>query len=73
MQKIISKREKTIFYLACTIIIFSLIFNFALSPIIKKNDLLNRQIVTTRAKLKKYLWLLSQKENIQKRKDTSAG
>ncbi len=65
MQRIINKREKIILYLTAGIIIFSLVFNFTLSPIIKKNELLSRQIVVTRGKLKKYLWLLSQKESIQ--------
>ncbi|MDD5652814.1 MAG: GspMb/PilO family protein [Candidatus Omnitrophica bacterium] len=71
MQRIISKREKLIFYLTVAIIIFSLIFNFLLAPVFKKNELLNRQITTTRAKLKKYLWLLNQKEAIQNNKYTS--
>ncbi|MDD5595137.1 MAG: hypothetical protein PHY94_02710 [Candidatus Omnitrophica bacterium] len=72
MQRIITKREKIILYLAAGVVIFSLVFNFALSPIVKKNELLNQQITVTRGKLKKYLWLLSQKESIQKKQEKAA-
>jgi len=47
------------------VIVFSIIFNFLVLPVLNKNDALNKEINIARAKLKKYLQLLSQKEDIQ--------
>jgi hypothetical protein len=61
----LSKRERVIFYATGGVIIFALVFNFLISPILKKNDALNKEIAVTRRKLKKYMQLLSQKDYIQ--------
>ncbi len=65
MQKILSVREKLILSVTIIIAIFSIGFNFIIGPVLSKNAVLNKEIDVTRAKLKKYLRLLSQKEYIQ--------
>ncbi|MBM3246455.1 MAG: hypothetical protein FJZ13_03895 [Candidatus Omnitrophica bacterium] len=65
MPKILSKREKIILYVAIGVIVFSLGFNFLIAPGLGRNDVLNREISMVRTKLKKYRWLLSQKDYIQ--------
>ncbi len=65
MQKILTKREKKVLYITVGIIIFSVIFNFLIWPVINKNDLLNKEISVSAAKLKKYLRLLAQKDYIR--------
>lgn len=65
MQKIITKREKIILYTTIGVIIFSIGFNFLVAPLLTKNDNLNKEININRAKLTKYLRLLSQKDSIQ--------
>lgn len=67
MIKVLTKRENTILYATVGVLIFATLFNFAIAPILTKNDNLNREINLSREKLKKYLWLLSQKEIIQKK------
>ena len=62
MQKILTGREKTIFYLTAGVIVFALVFNFLLMPLFGKLGRLNREIALTRMKLVKYSWLLSQKD-----------
>jgi Tfp pilus assembly protein PilO len=47
--------------------ILSVAFNFLYEPIIGRNENLNKEINFTRAKLEKYLQLLSQKDYIQKK------
>lgn len=65
MQRIFTKREKLIFYITAGVIIFTLGFNFLLAPILNKNAALNKEVNFYRAKLKKYLWLLTQKDKIR--------
>lgn len=65
MQRIITKREKTILYLTIFVVIFAVFFNLLIMPALSKYDGLNRQIKANFAKLKKYRWLLSQKDTIQ--------
>lgn len=65
MIRVLSRRERVILYATAGVIIFAAIFNFLLAPVLTKNDNLNKEINLKRAKLKKYLWLLSQKEAIQ--------
>ena len=65
MQKILSKRERIILYTVLGLIGLSIVFNFLIEPLFKKAELLNRQTDIVRTKLKKYMWLLSQKDNIQ--------
>lgn len=72
MKRILNAREKIIFFATIGLIIFSLAFNFLAAPVLKKNDDLNKQIEFSQAKLKKYLWLLSQKEEILKRAGSSS-
>lgn len=67
MQRLFTKREKIIFYLAATVIVFYVIFNSLLEPVFSKNAELNKQINFTRARLIKYSRLLRQKEKIQGR------
>lgn len=65
MQKLLTKREKAIFYTTIAVIGFAVIFNFLLAPILAKSGTLNKEINLTRAKVKKYLWLLKQKKRIE--------
>jgi len=65
MHKILSVREKLILSVTIIIAIFSIGFNFIIGPVLSKNAMLNKEIDVTRAKLKKYLSLLGQKEYIQ--------
>ena len=69
MQKVFSKREKFIFYFTFGLIIFSLIFNFMLAPILRKSEQLSREIKISKVKLKKYALLLKQKDAIQNKYD----
>ena len=62
MQKILTRREKTVFYLTFGVIVFALAFNFILMPLFARISRLNKEIVFTRMKLVKYSWLLSQKD-----------
>jgi len=72
MQRLFSKREKIIFYLAAGVIILSIIFNFLLEPVFTKNEKLNKEINFTKSRLIKYSRLLSQKEKIQSRSGISS-
>ena len=65
MQSILTKREKIILYITIGVIIFSIIFNFLILPVLTKIGLLNKEINLTQARLKKYTQLLSQKDYIQ--------
>ena len=67
MQKIISKREKNIFYATLLVILFSVLFSFLISPLLKRSDMLNKEIQLARLRLKKYLLLLRQEEEIKGR------
>lgn len=69
MLRIFSKREKAILYTTIGVLIFALGFNFLIAPILTKNDYLNKEIALARAKLKKYRWLLSQKDHIKSKYD----
>ncbi|MCX5697178.1 MAG: GspMb/PilO family protein [Candidatus Omnitrophica bacterium] len=67
MLKILSKRERTFFYLTVAVVVFCVAINFFNGSFWQKNITLNREIALTRQKLKKCLRLLSQKESIQNR------
>lgn len=67
MQRIFSKREKTILFTTIGVILFSVIFNILIMPIVEKNSGLDKEAAYTRLKLNKYLWLLSQKQNLQEK------
>ncbi|MDD5465941.1 MAG: hypothetical protein PHP73_06340 [Candidatus Omnitrophica bacterium] len=67
MIRLLKKREKTILYLIIGFILFNLIFNFIISPVMTKYANLNKEITVTSVKLRKYMSLLSQKEKIQKK------
>lgn len=67
MTRILAKREKTILYATIGILVFSLLFNFLIAPVMTKNDALNKEINIARVKLKKYLRLLAQKDSIQEK------
>jgi hypothetical protein len=65
MPKLITKREKTILFLTIFTIIFAVVFNFFLWPLLVKYDSLNKEIKISAARLKKYYRLLGQKEMIK--------
>lgn len=65
MIKVITKRERIILFITVGLIFFSIVFNYAISPVLTKNDNLNKEINLASAKLKKYLKLLSQKDIIE--------
>jgi type II secretory pathway component PulM len=66
MIKVLSKRERLIFYATVAVIIFAVLFNLLLAPLLSKNSELSRSVNYSREKLKKYLRLISQKESILK-------
>ena len=65
MHNIFKKRERIIFYITISLIAFSLVFNFLLSPLLDKYEALNKVINTNRLKLEKYLTLLSHQKEIE--------
>jgi small-conductance mechanosensitive channel len=65
MHSIFKKRERIILYIAIAVIFFSLLFNFLLSPVIEKYDILNKKINLNQAKLQKYQALLNSKNEIE--------
>jgi len=65
MPQFLKKREKLIIYSTIGTIIFAVIFNLLIAPVLTKNENLNREIDLVRVKLKKYLWLLKQENYIQ--------
>lgn len=65
MHSIFKKRERIILYIAIAVIFFSLVFNFLLSPLIEKYDILNKEINLNQAKLQKYQTLLNSKNEIE--------
>jgi hypothetical protein len=65
MIKVLNKRERGILYLAVSVFLIAVCFNFFISPLLSRNALLNKEINVARAKLKRYLRLLNQKEQIK--------
>jgi len=65
MLKILSKRERVILFATIGVIVFAIILNFLILPLLARNDNLNKRIELTRKKLTKFMWLLSQRENIK--------
>lgn len=66
MQRILSKREKTILFVTITVLVFSLFFNFAAVPVLRKKEILDEKIKVARMALEKYRFLLEHKEQIKK-------
>lgn len=64
---ILAKREKIVLYLTIGVIVFGLIFNFVIGPILDKYQDLNQQIILYKGRLKRYLLLIAQKDLIQKK------
>jgi hypothetical protein len=67
MLRVLSRREKIILFFTAGLIIFGILLNFLILPVLNKYDIMNKEIRITRAKLVKYLRLLSQKEIIRKK------
>jgi len=65
MQKIVTKREKLIFFATIGVIVFAVLFNFLIVPVLNRGEILNKEISYNLAKLKKYHWLLAQSERIK--------
>lgn len=53
--------------LTIAVIIFALLFNFIIGPVITKSKNLSRQIMINRMKLGRYLWLINNKEEIRQK------
>jgi len=69
MQRLISKREKTILFVTLAVILFSVVYTFFISPLLKRADILNKEIKRARLKLKKYAYLLSQETQLKEKYD----
>lgn len=65
MIKNLNRREQFILFVTVIIIVMGIFFNFILLPLLNKEENLNKEIALTKAKFKKYIWLLNQKENIK--------
>ncbi|MEI8350435.1 MAG: hypothetical protein WCI77_09840 [Candidatus Omnitrophota bacterium] len=66
MQRIITKRERVVLSFTVGIIVFSIVFNFAISPLLNTFDTVTKEIVVARARLEKYSRLLARKEYIER-------
>jgi len=64
-----TKREKLILFITIAVVIFGIVFNFFIAPILKESQRLNSEINITTAKLRRYLGLISKKESIQNKYD----
>lgn len=74
MQKVFTKREKTIFFITIGIVIFSIVFSFLLLPVFREYAQLNNEVNIVRFRLKKYLRLASRKDYLEdKQKKFAAG
>ena len=65
MLKVFSKREKTILLFTIALIVFSVVFNLVIEPIILRNETLNKEIRIARLKLRQYVRVLSKKEALE--------
>ncbi len=65
MKRLLKKRERIMLSITGAVILSGIVFNIMIIPVIKKNDNLNKEINSTRDKLKQYLILLTHKEGIQ--------
>jgi len=72
MLRIISKREKIIFYITLGVIIFSVVFSFLIAPLLRRSEILNKEINIARLRLKKYLRLLNREALIKDKYDQFA-
>jgi len=72
MVRILTKRERVVLYIAIGIVMLSLGFHLVVAPVLQKNELLNQEINISKIKLKKYAWLLSQKDYIQNKYNSVA-
>ncbi|MDD5513275.1 MAG: hypothetical protein PHD09_05880, partial [Candidatus Omnitrophica bacterium] len=66
MKRLLSKREKIVLWATILIVGSSILFSTVLDPFFSKNADLNQQIGSTKRKLQKYLWLLKQKDVLDK-------
>lgn len=67
MIKVLSRRERVILYITIGVIFFAISFNFFIGPIFSRNAQLNKEISLTKAKLKKRLKLINQKDLLQEK------
>jgi len=66
---VLNRRERLILYITVGLFLFAIGFNFIISPIMAKNDRMNKDIEITKIKLKKYMSLLGQKGAIMSKYD----
>jgi len=64
-MRVVSKREFVILFITVGVVVFSILFNTALVPILQKNEVLDKKIALSKRKLMSYRRLLSQKEKIK--------
>ncbi len=62
----LSKRERLIFYVAASIIIFSFLYNFLVEPAYKKYKQLNQRLLSNDIKYQRFVRLTKEKERIAK-------
>ncbi|MFH1440907.1 MAG: type 4a pilus biogenesis protein PilO [Candidatus Omnitrophota bacterium] len=67
MAKILTKREKLSLFIALGVIVSAIAFNFIIMPVFDKFESLTKETMITRIKLIKYLQLLNQKDEIEKK------
>ena len=66
-MRIFNKRERIIAYGIIGLICLWAVSNLFLTPVMNKNDRLDREIQFTVSKLNRYKWLLNNKERLQKK------
>lgn len=67
MKKFLSKREFAILRIALALLLFVVLFNIFLKPVLTQNEILNKEIRLTEQKIKKYKALLENKERLEKK------
>lgn len=65
IKKLFTKRERIIFYFAIGAVVFSIFFVSVIFPALQKAEQLNKEIAVGRARVKKYIRLLSRKDYIR--------
>jgi hypothetical protein len=65
MNKLFSSRERIIFIVTASVVVFFVFFHFFFLPVFEKNSALDKEIRLTLSKYKKYQRLISQKDRIR--------
>ncbi|MDD5584486.1 MAG: GspMb/PilO family protein [Candidatus Omnitrophica bacterium] len=65
MQKVLTKREKILFFATAGVIAGALLVHFVVIPALTTSNVLDKEISVARRKLAKYHWLIAQKGTLE--------